>query len=184
MTDSTAPTRPLALLSCIGATSLAGAIAGGLTNAASAGFDTEFFRAALRWWDIKDVWRAAIAEGVFAGALIGFFGSLVFALWIGLATRCRIGHAALLRALALCAGTAIAAWVVGGLIGIGIAHLSPERFERLFWIPEGQEVDFDATTFGWCGGSIAGLNLGALAGMVVAGVQVRSRWKSEQATQS
>ena len=123
------------LLGCIAAATLGGAILGATTNAITASFAAEYFRVVLRWWNIQDVWRAAVAEGVFEGLLFGFFGALVFALFVGITTRCRVGFSALARGLLLAAATAVVGWAFGGVIGIGIAHLSvllknPKRRDR------------------------------------------------------
>jgi hypothetical protein len=162
------------LLGCIIAASVGGALLGGITNAVTASFAAEYFRAVLRWWDIEDLWRASVAEGVFQGLLFGFFGALFFALFLGITTRCRVGYHAVARGLILTGFSALLGWALGGAIGIGIVLLSPERFERLFRVPEDQELAFDAVAFGWAGGSTSGILLGALAGVIVAFVRIRA----------
>ena len=47
-------------------------------------------------------------------------------------------------------------------------------------VPADRAIDFDATTYGWAGGSLAGLFLGALAAAVVGAVRIRARWKLVQ----
>ncbi len=168
------------LLGCVAGATLGGAILGAATNAITGRVAAGYFRALLGWWDIQDVWRAAIAEGVFAGIMTGFFGALLFVVIVGLTTRCRVGFVPMAKALLLAAGAAVVGWVLGGVVGIGIALISPERFERLFFVPEGRSLEFEPTAFGWAGGSIAGLSLGALAGAVVGAVRIRARWKSAQ----
>jgi len=181
--EFSAAVQAVPLLGFVAIATVGGALLGAATNAITAYFAPDYFRVVLGWWDIQDLWRAAIAEGVFAGLLTGFFGGLLFALVIGLATGCRVGLNALARAILLAGMTAMVGWVCGGLIGIGIAHLSPERIEGMFVVPDGYTFDFDPTSFGWAGGSIVGLWLGALAGAVVAAVRIRARWKLVQAAE-
>lgn len=165
------------LLGFIVVATLAGAALGAATNAITASFAADYFRVVMGWWELDDLWRAAVAEGVFAGLLTGFFGALVFCVFVGITTGCRASFATLARALILAGSAALVGWVLGGLIGIGLAHLSPERFENTLPVPEVRTIDFDATTYGWAGGSLAGLFLGALAAAVVGAVRIRARWK-------
>jgi hypothetical protein len=60
-------TQPLALAAIAGCGVIACAFLGGTTNAVNGWVSPEYFVTIMRWEANTDVWRAAIAQGLFAG---------------------------------------------------------------------------------------------------------------------
>ena len=69
----------------------------------------------------------------------------------------------------------IACWVLGGLIAIGLAVLSPEFFQNTFRLAP--EEFGPMLSFAWVGGSIMGTIWGGLASVIVGSLIFRANWR-------
>jgi len=116
---------------------LTGAALGALTNCVNGLVSPLYFCNILGWHDVSDVWRASIAQGIFEGLMFGLFLALVFTTVVGCVSkvRCSFGFGAAI--LAFVAVATLVCWAVGGLLGMGLATLSPDFSPRLYWCPAG-----------------------------------------------
>lgn len=174
VSPSPTPTRPLTLFALALTGVFASACLGALTNAINASISPYYFETILHWHEVQDVWRASLAQGIFEGILFGIFFSLVFTAGVGIITRasCPFGFA--LRHLLIVVAGALACWLIGGIVAMGLASLSPEFFRRSF---RGVPEEFQPMlAYAWVGGSICGVQLGGLVSVVLAVVILRGNW--------
>jgi len=167
--------RPLALAGIAVCGVLACALLGGTTNVVNGWVSPEYFVTILRWDPNSDVWRAAIAQGIFEGLMFGIFFSLVFTVATGLITRgsCSFGFA-FKHLLGILVG-AYLCWTFGGLVAVGLATLSPQFYRQTFI---GVPQDFNAMLrYAWVGGSIWGAEFGGVFSIVVGVVVLRANWQ-------
>jgi len=166
------PARVLLVpLACI----VAGAVFGGLTNAINGAIGPEHFRVNLRWQDVQQIWRATVAQGVFAGLIYGVLFSVVFTAVVGLVSRARCAFAFVWSHLMAVFFAILCCWAASGVIGIGLAALSPEFFRHTFpGVPEGFGP---LTRYAWVGGSTFGALFGALLAAVLAPILFAIRWR-------
>ncbi len=69
---------------------------------------------------------------------------------------------------------ALVCWVVGGLLGMGLAALSPEFFRHAF---VGVPKEFgEMLRYAWAGGSILGIKFGGFAAMILGSFLFYARW--------
>ncbi|MGF1512471.1 MAG: hypothetical protein ACFB5Z_02070 [Elainellaceae cyanobacterium] len=142
------------------------ALAGALTNAVNGHISPLYFVNILGWGDMEQVPRAAIAQGIFEGAVVGLLLSTVFTVATGLISRFRCSAADGLRYLGYILATVLVAWGVGGAIAVGLARLSPEFYQNTFrGVPEQTGA---MLRYAWVGGSIVGLQLLAASGVLLA----------------
>jgi hypothetical protein len=169
--------RPFALVGLALSGVVTGAVLGALTNGINGWLSPLHFCNTLRWNDVEDVWRASVAQGVFEGLLFGFFLALIFTVVVGLVSRarCRFGFG--FAVLMFVAVAALVCWVVGGLLGIGLAALSPEFFRHTFG---GVPKDFgEMLRYAWVGGSILGIKFGGFAATILGSFLFYARWQGE-----
>ena len=167
--------HPLALVGLVATGIGAGAALGALTNSVNGWVSPLYFRNILRWHDVQDVWRASIAQGILEGLLFGLFLSLVFVIVVGVVSkaRChyRFGAAVLLTVLA----AALCCWLIGGLLGMGLAALSPEFYRHAF---RGVPEDFpEMLRYAWVGGSIWGVEFGGFASTILGAFVFYAKWQ-------
>lgn len=155
-----------------------GGAVGGVTNAVNGAVSLDYFRNVMRWDDVTglDLWRAAIAQGVFEGLLYGVAFACVFTLVAGVATgaRCRFGEVwPTLRNVLL---AVLGCWAVGGVLAIGLAALSPDFYQRAFYqVPE---AFGPMLRYAWVGGSIWGQIAGGVLGAVIGSIAFATRWRA------
>ncbi|MBN2292026.1 MAG: hypothetical protein JXM70_06345 [Pirellulales bacterium] len=153
-----------------------GACLGALTNAVSGRISPTYFRNVMRWEEINDIPRAAIAQGIFEGILFGLAFSIIFVIVVGIVARARCPYWLGVKYLLFTVAAALVCWMLGGLTAMGLAALSPELFQNAF---RGVPDEFGGMIrYAWVGGSIQGLTLGGLAGIVVAAVLFRAKWRT------
>jgi hypothetical protein len=168
-------TQPLALAGVAVCGVLACALLGGTTNAVNGWVSPEYFVTILRWDANTDVWRAAIAQGIFEGLMFGIFFSLLFTVVTGFVTgaSCSFGFA-FKHLLGVLAG-AYVCWAIGGLAAIGLATLSPQFYRQTFI---GVPQEFSAMLrYAWVGGSIWGAEFGGFFSIVIGLVILRANWR-------
>jgi hypothetical protein len=167
--------RPGSLIG-LGLTGIAlGVGLGTLTNSFNGWLSPDYFRHMMHWEQVRDVWRAGIAEGIFEGLLFGLAFSVVFVTVVGIVSKACCPYRLAARFLLLTAVAALLFWAVGGLLGIGLATLSPEFCQHAF---RGVPEQFGPMIcYAWVGGSIQGLIWGGLASVIVAAVLFRAKWR-------
>ena len=167
--------RPFALAGIALCGILAGGFLGGTTNAINGWVSPTYFVNILRWHDVVDVWRASIAQGIFEGLLYGIGFSLLFTIPTGIITSAACSFRFAFKHLLGIISGAYAGWVLGGLAAMGLAMLSPEFYRRAFL---GVPQEFEPMLrYAWVGGSIWGLELGALVSVLIGLVVLRANWK-------
>ena len=67
MDNGSHPAKPATLVAIAFAAIGASALLGALTNAVNGAVSPTYFRNVLRWHHVEDVWRAAVAQGIFEG---------------------------------------------------------------------------------------------------------------------
>lgn len=175
MDTASNPAKPAALVSIALAAIGAGAVLGAITNAVNGAVSPTYFRNILRWHHVQDVWRAAIAQGIFEGLIYGVIFSVVFTLVVGLVSKARATFGFALKHLLLAGAIALGAWCVGGVLAMGLATLSPDFYRSTFI---GVPSDFsEMLKYAWVGGSIWGVLFGAVLSIVIASVIAAADWR-------
>lgn len=153
-----------------------GAALGALTNSINGRVSPLYFRNIMRWDDVADIARAAIAQGILEGLMFGLALSVVFVAVVGIVARARCPYGLAVRYLLGIAAAALVCWALGGLIAMGLAALSPEFYRHAFrGVPEAVP---EMLRYAWVGGSIWGLEFGGLASVIVGAVLFRAKWRS------
>jgi hypothetical protein len=154
---------------------LLGAVFGALTNSVNGWVSPSYFRNIMRWHDVADIWRASIAQGILEGLMLGLAFSVIFVSVVGIISRARCPYKTAAAYLVGIAIFAVVGWVIGGLIAMGLAALSPDFFRHAF---RGAPRDFaEMLRYAWVGGSIWGLEFGGLASVIVGSVLFRAKWR-------
>jgi hypothetical protein len=175
------PTRPGALIATAVTLVLAGAVMGGVSNAVNGGVSGAYFVSNLGWDEMAEdqVHRAAVAQGIFEGLIFGLVSGLLFTCVVAWVSRVRCAYPVAVRYVLGMLGTAVACWVVGGLVALGLAWLSPEFFRETFHkVPE---ESGEALRYAWVGGSIMGAQWGCVFAVPVACLLFRARWRRAEA---
>ena len=153
----------------------AAAILGAATNAVNGSISPTYFRNILRWHHVENIWRAAIAQGIFEGLIYGMIFSIIFTLVVGLASKARATFGFAARHLLLAGGIALAAWCLGGVVAMGLATLSPDFYRSSF---PGVPAEFgEMLRYAWVGGSIWGILFGGAMSIVVASISAAADWR-------
>ncbi|MBI3861127.1 MAG: hypothetical protein HY290_04445 [Planctomycetia bacterium] len=169
------PQRAISLFGIAATAVLASGFLGGVTSAINGAVSPQYFVTIMHWHEISDVWRAAIAQGTFEGLCFGVFFSTLFTAGIGIITHTSCTYAFGMRHLRGVLAAAFVCWCLGGVLGTGLAMLSPEFYHATF---RGVPDDLAAMLrFAWVGGSIWGIEFGGLLSVVLGLVVVRSSWR-------
>ena len=167
--------RPFALIGLAATGILTGAALGALTNCVNGLVSPLYFCNILGWHDVIDVWRASIAQGIFEGLMFGLFLALVFTTVVGCVSKVRCSYGFGAAILAFVAVATLVCWAVGGLLGVGLATLSPDFYRHAFI---GVPQDFgEMLRYAWVGGSIWGIEFGGFALMVLGSFLFYARWQ-------
>jgi hypothetical protein len=175
--DIQRPSRPIALAGIALTGVAAGAFIGATTNAVNGLVSPLYFVTILHWQNVDNVWRAAIAQGIFEGLLFGLFFSLIFTIATAYITAaaCTYGFA-VKHLLGIVAGS-YATWVAGGLAAMGLAALSPDFYRNAF---RGVPGEFGAMLgYAWVGGSIWGVQFGGFLCLILGIIFLRANWRRE-----
>ncbi len=172
--DVELPTRPVALFAIAVTGVFASAVLGAITNAINGWVSPLYFVTIMGWHNIADVWRASVAQGIFEGTLFGIFFSLVFTVGIGIITRVTYSYLFAARHLLGTLAGAFVCWLIGGIIAMVMATLSPEFYRATF---VGVPNEFGPMLcYAWVGGSIWGVQLGGLVSVVLGLVVLGTNW--------
>lgn len=172
------PTRPLTMAGIFLTGTLGGAVLGAITNSVNGLVSPYYFVTIMGWYDIQDVWRASVAQGIFEGLLFGAGFSLIFTTGAGIITHASSPYGFAIRhQLGILVAT-FGCWLFGGIAGIGLAVLSPPFYQATFiGVPD----EFLAmVAFAWVGGSIWGVEIGGLISVVLGLVTLRGNWLKRQ----
>lgn len=156
-------------LVCLGLSALTGA----MSNFANGWVSPGYFTAVMHW-EIEGanaVWRAAIAQGIFEGLMFGIFFAVIFTAIVGFFAEPAYGLGKILRYAAGMVLFAVLGWLLGGIIGLGMALLSPEYFAESFYQPP--ESYPEMLRYAWVGGSINGIYAGAVIALVLGSIGFR-----------
>jgi hypothetical protein len=170
MTD-TERSRPGALIGIAFSGVFLGAVLGAITNSINGWVSPLYFRNIMRWHDVQDIWRASLAQGILEGVMFGLAFAVIFTAVVGIVSKARSPYRLASIYLLVIAITALACWVLGGLIAMGLAGLSPEFYRHAFrGVPEEGDQMF---RYAWVGGSIWGIQFGG-------SVLFRAKWRQLQ----
>lgn len=173
--DAPPPPRPVDLSALAVTGVLLGAATGALTNAVNGWVSPLYFVTILGWEEGHDVQSAAIGQGIFEGVLLGGVLSVLFAAAVGWISRAACPYALAVRYLIGTFLAALACWTAGGLCAVAMALVSPGFYRSTFiGFPEGLEA---MLRYAWVGGSLVGVELGAVASAILAVVLFQARWR-------
>lgn len=169
--------RPIDLLLVAGSTILIGAALGGTMNAINGAISPTYFRNIMRWDDIENIWNASVAQGIFEGLIYGVLFAIIFTSVVGIVSKVECKFTFALRYLLRIMIAVYCCWIIGGLLAMGLATLSPDFYRSSFLrVPE---------TFGpmlryaWVGGSIWGALFGGLLSIVIGSLLFANGWKNQ-----
>ncbi len=180
--DIELPTRPLVLFAIAVTGVFASGILGAFTNAINGWVSPEYFIVVMGWWNVDDIWRASIAQGIFEGVLFGSFFSVLFAVGVGVITRNTCPYLFAARYLLYTFAGAFACWLIGGIIAMALATLSPEFYRATF---HGVPDEFGPMLrYAWVGGSIWGVQIGGLVSVCLGLVALGTDWLRKKRVQT
>lgn len=158
-------TQISALLGLTASAIAGGAVIGASTNAINGAVSPTYFRNIMQWQNVESIWRASIAQGVFEGVLYGVLFSLVFTSVVSLVSGVRCSFNLALRYLLAIIATIYCCWIVGGLMAMALATLSPEFYRNTFLgVPD---TLGEMLCYAWVGGSIWGALFGGVMGCII-----------------
>jgi len=159
----------------VAVTGVAGCAAlGALTNAVNGFVSPDYFRSVLGLSQLSDIemWRASIARGILEGVLFGLVLSALYTAVVGISSGARCPYLFAAAHLAGMLAAALACWVVGGALALGLLALSPEYFRQTYYPDYGPIAPYF-----WVGGSIWGVEYGGIFCLVVGAVLFLARWR-------
>lgn len=177
--DPRPPVSATALILILLTAILAGPLLGLAVNIVNGLVDPDYFVRVMRWKadDPVALYGMILMQGLFEGLIVGVLLSIPVGLVVGIATGARcpysrgawlVGHIVLF---------ALVCWALGGLIALALAGLSPEWYRATFRIAP---ADANALLpFAWVGGSIWGVQLGALLALAVLLPVFVARWRAQ-----
>jgi hypothetical protein len=155
---------------------LGGALLGLATNCVNGWLSPSYFLQFMGsfWWPPPPevIWRWSMAQGVFEGGLFGLILSAIFVTVAGVITEgtCPFGFG--LKHLGGILAGAFACWLLGGILGVAVALLSPEYFSRAS-VGTGPGL----LAYAWVGGSILGVEWGGAACTLLGLMLLRANWR-------
>lgn len=161
---------------------LGGGVLGAVTNFINGRVSPLYFQNIMRWNDVSDIPRAAIAQGIFEGLICGLIFGTVFVLAVSIISKLRLGIAHALSYLGFLFGSAFLAWCLGGLLAMLLAWISPDFYRHAFiGVPE----DFSSRLrYAWVGGSIWGVQFGGFALLIIWIAVFGVKWKANKSVQA
>ena len=172
--------RSIALFGIAATAVLASGLLGGVTNSINGLVSPQYYVAILHWHEVGDVWRAAVAQGIFEGLCFGVFFSTVYSVGLGLMTRVACTYRFGVRHLCGVVAGAFVFWLIGGAAALGLATLSPDFYRKTFYGVPSEAGPM--LRFAWVGGSIWGVELGGVVSVILGLVIVRASWQRRVAT--
>jgi hypothetical protein len=159
--------RPSALVGIAAGTVLAGMLVGASANVINGAVSPAYFVSVMGW--AGNVWSMSIVQGVLEGFVAGLVLSVVFTTTVGLITRATCEFGTALRWLARIVLAVYVMWVIGGVLGIGLAACAPQFFRDSFIEVPADRIQM--LRYAWVGGSIwgayAGGPIAVIGGLIV-----------------
>jgi hypothetical protein len=153
---------------------LGAAVLGALTNFANSQVSALYFRNIMHWRDVSNISQAIVAQGFFEGILSGLLVSTIFATIVGIISSARCPYKYGVRYVGGLILMAFVCWIIGGLLAVSLASLSPEFYRHTFIaVPEALN---DRLRYAWVGGSIWGIQFGGIAAMFIFIGLFRAAW--------
>jgi hypothetical protein len=161
---------------------IGGGMLGAVTSSINGRVSPLYFQNIMRWNDVSDIPRAAIAQGIFEGLICGLIFGTIFVLAVSIISRLRLGIAHSFSYLGWLFGSTFLAWCLGGVLAIFLAWISPEFYRRAFiGVPEDLS---SMLPYAWVGGSIWGVQFGGFALLIIWIAVFGMKWKANQAVDS
>ncbi|WP_179334729.1 hypothetical protein [Winogradskyella costae] len=159
-------------ISCI----FLGGFIGAVTNIINGAVSPTYFRNVMGW-DFYEIWLASIAQGIFEGLIYGVIFSIIFTSAFSLITKntgtYKFAFNQLLKIILL----VILCWIIGGIIAILLATLSPDFYQSNFY-----NVPTDKTEmlkYAWVGGSIWGGMIGGILSAFFSVILLKNNWNGK-----
>ena len=155
-----------------------GAIIGLITNMINGVISPLYFRNIMQWHDINNIWSAIIAQGLFEGLIYGCVFSVIFTLVV-ITTKPICSYSYAVKFLMGISITVLLFWLLGGVIAIILASLSPEFYQKAFiGVPEDHTP---MLKYAWVGGSIWGGMFGGFFSAIVGSLIFKNKWQKQNA---
>ena len=154
-----------------------GALIGGTSNFINGYISPTYFKN-IMGWDFEEIWSASIAQGIFEGLLNGIAFSILYGIAFSIITKGKPTLNFGLNQLFKITKNIYAFWIIGGVIGLGLASLSPEFYQSKFRMVPKETKDMLA--YAWVGGSIWGVNYGSMIAIVIGIIKTKTDWKEIQ----
>ncbi|MBL8048186.1 MAG: hypothetical protein JNJ45_05840 [Chthonomonas sp.] len=151
-------------LATVGLGVISGIVLGIITNWFNGSLSPSYF-AFLFDLDTGNMPELAIAQGMMEGAMIGGVLGVVVATIVLLLTKGEANLRVNVRLLLSIVFLALSAWVIGGAIGVAIAAVSPDFYS---YYGSQHESRTGVMAFAWVGGSIRGIEVGAILATLLA----------------
>ena len=153
---------------------------GAVTNMLNGAISPLYFRNIMRWHDVQYLWRACIGQGIFEGLIYGTLFAIVFTTVFGVVTKGDCSYSHVFKFLIGIFVTVLGCWILGGIIAMGLATLSPEFYRRTFiGVPE---ETVPMLRYAWVGGSIWGSIAGGILSAIIGSVIFKLKWEKTPAT--
>jgi hypothetical protein len=137
----------------------AGALIGASTNLVN-GLASPLYFKNIMGWNFSGIWKAAISQGIFEGALYGVIFSLIYTILFAFITKVRgdwnFAKSIIIKAVRLI----YVCWVIGGIAAILFAFVFWEGYDQAI-IKVPQEIG-SRIGYAWVGGSIIGGMVGGI----------------------
>lgn len=157
-------------LTCV----LLGGLIGAVTNMINGAVSPFYFQAIMNW-DFTNIWAASVAQGIFEGLLYGVIFSIIFTVGFGVIAKGVAPYSFALKQLAKVIIVILICWVIGGLLAMFLATLSPEVYRSHFPMTPTDSVEM--IRFAWVGGSIWGGMIGGVLGAIYGIVIMKNSWE-------
>ncbi len=162
----------LVALTCI----CAGGFIGAITNMIN-GFVSPFYFQAIMNWDFTNIWVASVAQGIFEGLVYGVIFSIIFTTGFAIITKGQAPFKFAFKQLLKIIGIVFICWIIGGLLAMFLATLSPDFYKSHFPMTPTDKIGM--IKFAWVGGSIWGGMIGSLISAILAVVVIKSNWRKD-----
>lgn len=150
-----------------------GGFIGAITNMINGVISPIYFKIVMNW-DFNDIWPAAVAQGIFEGLIYGFIFSLIFTISFGIITKGIATYNLALKLLLKITLQILICWIIGGLIALFLAYLSPEFYKSHFYYVPPKTTEM--LKYAWVGGSIWGGMVGGILNAFFSVVIIKNSW--------
>ena len=157
-----------------------GGFIGAITNMINGAISPDYFRIVMGW-DFEDIWIASVAQGIFEGLIYGVIFSLIFTTGFGIITKGNGTYNFAIKQLIKIVLIVFSCWIIGGIIAILLASLSPEFYKSHYYNVPKEKTEM--LKYAWVGGSIWGGMIGGLLSAVFGVVVIKNNWKEKTETE-